>query len=236
MDVFDYARSTIRFEIAGVNQARIAVEASCRLQDPDDPDMTPLDLYLVASCKAEQTYGPGQLFREPNYDFCILYTDADYCIRRIGAVATGDELEGGSLEGRFDHVQFAFTIVEAEPLPDAEAVIEAALDNRIIVARTAIHDPNSGVVATVEYPVKTLNVNPDGGLFQTDTGPVPVPAEGGWNGELTRFDVAYAAFNRWDQVEFIRQRPLPLTDSVTVQHYHEVDAMPAENSLWAIVD
>ncbi len=68
MEVLDYARSTITFDHAGVNQARIAVESRCCLARPG---RELLETWLVASCKAEQTYGPGQLFRAPNYDFCI---------------------------------------------------------------------------------------------------------------------------------------------------------------------
>jgi len=65
---------------------------------------------------------------------------------------------------------------------------------------------------------------------------VALPADEGWDGDLGRFDVAYAAFNDFAHVEWIRQRPLPLGAGVVVHHFHAIDAMPAENSLWAVRD
>jgi len=233
MEVLDYARSTITFDHAGMNQARIAVESSCRL---DFPDREPVETWLVASCKAEQTYGPGQLFREPNYDFCIIYGRERYAIRRVGARVDGDVVESGSLAERFEAVRFDLVTVSAERLVDGAAVVQAGLANRRVVVRHRLRDAASGATATIEYPVKTLNVHPPTSRFQTDTGPIALPSDKGWDGDPGGFDVAYAACNDFETVEWIRQRPLALSNDVTVQHFHVVDRMPSETSLWAVVE
>lgn len=233
MHVLDYARSTITFDIAGVNQARIAVESSCRL---DLPGRAPLETWLVASCKAEQTYGDGPLFRTPNYDFCIIYGRETYAIRRIGATVDAAAGEGGRLADRFDAVRFDLVTVAAEPLPDAAAVVAAGLANRRIVARHVLRQPGAGATATIEYPVKTLNLHVADQRFQTDTGPVALPSDEGWDGDLERFDVAYTACNDFGQVEWIRQRPLAVAAGVVVQHFHAIDTTPCETSFGAIVE
>lgn len=234
MQVLDYARSTITFELAGVNQARIQVESSCRLDRPGQP---PLETWLVASCKAEQTYGPPPLFRSPNYDFCIVYGREQYAIRRIAPTAAGGVagvVESGQLADRFAAVRYDLVTHPADPLPDAAAVVAAGLANHRLVARHTFGDEATGATATVEYPVKTLNVNPETGRFQTDTGPIALPGPTGWPGDLGGFDVAYAACQDFDRVEWIRQRPLTLPGGDVVHHFHAIDSTPCTTTFWAL--
>ncbi|MFP3902727.1 MAG: hypothetical protein ACLFWB_00665 [Armatimonadota bacterium] len=235
MRVRDFCRSFVTFEIfEPPNNARIQVEATCTVtQDGHEP----VEYTLVASCKSEDTYVDENLFKTPNYDFCVIFSEDEYRIHRVGRTADAHELDTGSNAQRFHDVRFTNRECEAEKLPDAAAVVKATHDGRIIVCRTRIEDPDRGFSALLEYPVKTMNVRSDPAEYQVDTGPVLLPGLWGETTALEDFRLAYIAYNRPDRAEVVVQEPTPLNpddpDSVRVMHYSRTHSMSAENTLYA---
>ncbi len=234
MAVLDYARSFVTFVTRGrTNQARIQVEARCQMTWPDGRTE---ETWLVASCKAENTYAERHLFQQPNYDFAMLYTRDRYRIIRLGAEHGAAPSESGLIVDRFESARFDLCWAEgAEWLKDDASVIAATVAGRPLVAQNRLVHA-SGATALLEFPVKTMNVNTELRCWQVDTGPLIVPAEAAWAGDIDGFQVAFAAFRTTAWTEYLARGPLRLADgATTVDHFHEVSVVTAANSLWALI-
>lgn len=236
MNFIDYSRSFITFQVPG-NNARIQIEARCLLTLPG---AAPQQYLMFASCKSEDTYAEQDLFREPNYDFSGIFGEHDYCIARIHACSDDEQPDTGTIEGRFSGlIRYLCDVPRATPLTDASAIIRATLDHKVIIARTELRD-DEGSVAVLEYPVKTMNVNPDREAFQVDTGPVPLYNFGGKEPDaMSNFDWAYVAFNEFTAAEFVVQKPTPIMCEgrviATTTHYSEIrQSDHAVNTLFAL--
>ena len=120
----DFGRSFATFVTPGrTNNARIQVEAAC--------EMTGGERYvLVASCKAEDTYADRDLFKQPNYDFCAIFSDEEYCIVRVGLPVTACWRDSGRNADRFDEVLIDVAEMDADACAAPQAIVEATLDNR----------------------------------------------------------------------------------------------------------
>lgn len=232
MVVLDYGASFVTFVTRGRgNEARIQVDARCVLTTPEGEGW---EAWLVASCKAEETYAESELFRDPNYDFAALFSTDRYRIVRIGARHGDAEGESGIITERFDEVRFDLVELEAEPCEHVGDIVAATLAGWPLVAHNELRDEDSGVTALLEYPVRTMNVNPTRTIFQTDTGPLLFPEGDAWRRELNDFALAFAAFNRFDRTDFILRRPTEIAPGVVIDHYAERISRPAINRVVAV--
>jgi len=232
----DFSRSFSTFVTSGrTNHARIQVEAVCRMADGER-------YVLVASCKSEDTYAEENLFRQPNYDFCAIFSDEQYCIVRVGLPLTACWRDGGLSAERFDEVRIDLADAEADPCDGAQAVVEATLANRPLVGRTMVLDESGEEVAVVEYPIKTINVNtpahsPGGDwIYQVDTGPILVPRATPQTGlAVEQLDLAFIAWNAPDWAELVVLAPTSVNHSDDcVGHYSRVRTITARNELLAL--
>ena len=256
MKTCDFGRSFVTFVTRGRgNNARIQVEARCEIADAQGATE---EYFLVASCKAEDTYSKGVLFREPNYDFCAIFSKKEFMIVRVGVPYTWQNTISANSD-RFDDVLFDIKMADAEELPSNQAVVKATLAGRVINGRTEIAD-QAGPVPTqregvgtapkswngagrrramIEFPVKTMNVNDIGNLYQVDTGPILLPDfEGKKERIVERFQLAFVAYNKADEAYFVIQEPIPAVpgqpDGPKVCHYSRIVRMDAKNSLLAL--
>jgi len=239
MNAYDYSRSFITFTVPG-NNARIGVEARCLLRRPDGAEE---ECLMFASCKSEDTYAERDLFRvpeaSPSYDFSGMFSPDRFRIERIFVGSDREAPDTGLIADRFTQVRRHVVEVAATPLLTKEAVIEATLAGRVVIARNELTDRASGVTATLEYPVKTMNVNPERGLFQTDTGPLPYYDFTDESPDvMRRFRWAYCAFNEFTGAYFICQTPTPIVvdgqEAARRSHYQEIIHCPdAVNTLFA---
>jgi hypothetical protein len=148
------------------------------------------------------------------------------------------ERQTGLTSDLFSDFEIRMAEADGEVLDSTERIIEATVAQRPLVARLKYED--AGYRVCIDHPVKTINVNPRDGVFQTDTGPILLP-------DFTRmrdqgllvsvFELAFAAFNRPEFAEMVIRRPTVLTeeDSLTSNHYEEtrrIDAM--ENQVLAL--
>jgi len=230
----DFGRSFVTFVTPGrANNARIQVEACFEWEDSQA--CTVEELFLVASCKSEDTYASKDLFRSPNYDFCGVFNEREYSIIRTHANAADDAPDVGPVQGRFERVYSQLSPCEADELHDGASVAAATLEGRPIVARTQINSPDDRYRCAMQYPVKTMNANDIRDIYQVDTGPVPFPD---WeaNCEVTagRFSLAYVAFNAPHFADFVILEPTEIAPGVLTRHYSRILSLPAENELYAL--
>jgi len=250
MTACDFGRSFATFVTEGRgNNARIQVEAICDLVGPAGETR----YVLVASCKAENTYAADDLFRLPNYDFCALFSDTEYCIIRAGLPLTAAWRDSGLNADRFEEVRIDLVEAPARVCADAREVVEATLRNEPLIGLTELLGDGGELRARLHYPIKTMNVNDVQWIYQIDTGPLALP-EFRRHAELEveRLDLAFiawssrselprearraSAWNAADAAEFIIQRPTQIAHSDScVAHYREVRKVAARNEVLALI-
>lgn len=235
-EAYDFSRSFATFVTPGhTNNARIQVEAVCEMGRDTR-------YVLVASCKAEATYAEDDLFRQPNYDFCAIFSDEQYCIVRVGLPVTACWRDPGLNADRFEQVRIDLASAGAEVCADASAVLEATLANRPLVGITEMLDHAGETVARLLYPIKTMNVNDaehsesGDAIFQVDTGPIAAPGPGPQDRlEVERLDLAFIAWNAADRAELIVLEPTRVSHSDDCAgHYSSVRKIPAHNQVLAL--
>jgi hypothetical protein len=238
MTVVDFGRSYIFFTTKGrTNTARLTVEARCVLTDERTGQGE--EFFFFASCKAEDTYASGRLFRDPNYDFCGFFSERQFRLIRAPATYSADLDSAGPIESYFETARLQIRADHAEVLPDRGAIVRAALAGRPLVGRTEIAVGELSLRAVIEYPIKTINVHPETGRFQVDTGPIPFPdATVPAARASEQLKLAFVAYNRLDAAEFILQQPTPVLrdgrELCRVLHYSDIRELPAQNMLLAL--
>ena len=233
----DFSRSFITFITKNRgNNARIQVESKCKILDNKSGESE--CYYLVASCKGEDTYGKGRLFLVPSYDFCMIYSSKDFMIIRTHYNAERDNTTVGDNRGHFLDVAFHIKMAEAEILQNNSSIVQATLENMVLNGLTEINDESGRYKATIEFPIKTMNVNDIEVMYQVDTGPVLLPDFTSTKERMVeRFRLAYVAYNRVDEAYFVVQEPTPITDNSMdkLSFYSEVIRKDSHNSVLALV-
>ena len=226
MTMHDFSRSFATFTTPGrTNNARIQVEAICDVTEGGE-----LTRYvLVASCKAEDTYAEDNLLRAPGYDFCVVFSQAQYQIVRVRLPITDDWLDPGLNADRFDAVSIGLVDRPARECSDPREVVEATLANVPLVGVTELPREDGETYARLEYPIKTMNANDQRWEFQVDTGPAIVPdMRRRVNLQVERMDLAFVAWNSPKRAEFLIQEPTPVGGS-QAGHYSRVVKTAARN-------
>ena len=232
--MLDFSRSFLTFTtLDRRNNARIQIEARCALVDVSTG--TSHRYVMIASCKAEDTYGEGLLFKQPNYDFSGVFSESDYAIYRHFASADDNQSESGPLNQLFDRVEIREApLGSGRPLTTPEEIIVATCACLPLTARTVFRTEGERYIATLDYPIKTMNVNPEQGLFQVDTGPLLMPANMSNSDRLVdAFVPAFVAYRALDRAEFISLDAVRLSDQTSVNHYAAARVVNAETTIFA---
>lgn len=251
MQVLDFPRSSVTWRIDldelppatlshrppyPMNNSRIALESRCTVRDEETGRTQ--SFVLGASCKTEQVGAASDLFLVPNADFMpILSEDSSgrHAFMHLKTFARAGETRGrfgGSadeqqpdrlrvpIQGTFVRLHLDLVSRDAEPLADARAIVDATFAGDPLVVHTEIR--HGRYSATVEFPVKTMNANERAWIYQTDTGPVLYPdLDAAPDDLMERLDVAFAAHNAADWIEFIVRRRTRIAEGVDVYHYSE---------------
>ena len=234
--MIDFANSYMTFfGKDGGNIARIQLDAACTLTD--ERSGTSERFYLIAPCRAERMYLETQLFQMPNYEFCGIFTDHDCLLIRTHWASERDNREYGLNRGRFEDVHLDVRSFPSDAtLGRVADIVRATLDNRPLVARTELRDPDRGLRALLEYPIKTMNVLREPPRFQVDTGPLIRP-DFASTAERTieRLGMAYVVYHGFDRAEFIRREPvaIPALDRPLARttDYSLIEIVPARNEI-----
>jgi len=255
MDTTDFSRSFITFRIDtevrqpetvshqppfSLNNARIPIECRCVVTEKDSGNAQ--TFVLGASCKTERVGVERDLWLQPNADYCPIFSADRYLHLKTYAKAgmtvesyppgsgTQSDRQSGRIQDTFDSVRIDVTSCTGEPLGSAQEIVEAILANHLLVARTELE--NARYHALIEYPVKTINANERDWVFQTDTGPVLFPdLTQAPEAVMTRLELAYAAFNQPDWIEFIVREPTTVAEGVDVYHYSRPMRCDAKNQI-----
>ena len=258
MNTFDFHRSFFTFRIDtlvkqpltvthkppfSLNNALIPIECRCVVTEKSTYQSQAF--VLVASCKTERVGVEGDIWLEPNADFCPIFSDDRYLsLKTYSQVGTTMELfppgsgsqsdrQTGLIDETYDSVKIDMTECEGTPLDSAQEIVEAVLANQNLVARTELE--NDRYHALIEHPVKTINANERDWIYQTDTGPVLFPdLSVEPDAMLTSLELAYSAFNCPDWIEFIVRRVTPTTSDVSVYHYSDAVRCDSRNQMLRI--
>ncbi len=239
----DYGRSFICTKGPG-NAPRFWVESRCRLHDPTSG--TTVDYYQCGSCKGEHTFASSDLFQDPNYDFLPIFGvdeggERDQIIFSRHAWWTGGyrlvklaNESGGAWGGIILRLQETTGQV-LNRFPEIEAAVTAC---KLLIGQTRLCDEKTGSVAVLEYPIKTMNIEHNEGLWQVDTGPVLLPdlsdSPDRWAHSI---QLAYVAFNTTDFADFVVNQRTPLLrdgqEVAATPHYSGIVHMESTNVLIA---
>ena len=258
MNTFDFHRSFFTFRIDtlvkqpltvthkppfSLNNARIPIECRCVVTEKATDQSQAF--VLGASCKTERVGVEGDIWLEPNADFCPIFSDDRYLsLKTYSQVGTTMELfppgsgsqsdrQTGLIDATYDSVKIDMTECEGTPLDSAQEIVEAVLADQNLVARTELE--NDRYHALIEHPVKTINANERDWIYQTDTGPVLFPdLSVEPDAMLTSLELAYSAFNCPDWIEFIVRRVTPTTSDVSVYHYSDAVRCDSRNQMLRI--
>jgi hypothetical protein len=241
MRIICFPRSFLTFWVHDPdNVARIQLDAACELLDEESGRRD--TFYLVTPCKAEHMYLEQGLFKDPNYDFCGVWSRGQYLILRTFASAERDQRESGRSRDRFTDVRLTLThYAYSEALEREQRVVESVLAGTALVARTELLADGSTLRATLQYPLKTINVDPTAQRFQVDTGPLLLPdLSASLETAIEHFARAFIAYNTFDRAEFVVQVPTPLDprqpEGPAAAHYSRLVSMAARHEIFAVAD
>ena len=266
MLVCDFSRSFLTFRIDAqkhqpitqshkaaltLNNARIQLDSTCTIEF----EGRQTQYLLGVSCKTERCYVDRDIWTEPNADFCpIVSEDRLLLIKRWDRTEKGVMLHPPTLgpqpqrqvrdvAGTWDKLTLQVRDIEARELTAVNDIIEATLAGLPLVSRTAYTTP-AGADVTLEYPIKTMNVNARDHAYQTDTGPIIIPCEPGDSpnaagdsapDDINRLELAFAAHNGPNWIELIINQPTPLVDEIQVHHYSKSIRLDnVRNTVYAI--
>lgn len=226
-----------------VNNARIQIECLCEIREKATGVLH--EFVLGASCKTEQVGVARNIFTEPNADFIpVLSRDQFMHFKTFDRADKGVLLHPPSLglqpermivktAEAFDRVRTDVVRCKGESLETVDQIVEATLANQRLVARTELEDDR--YLATLEHPVKTMNVSDRDKIFQTDTGPILLPDFSKEPSDLMEgLDLAFVAFNSFDWAEFIIRTQTPIAEGIQVYHYSRRVRLECKNRLFQL--
>jgi hypothetical protein len=251
MAICDFPRSYIRWNNGPVrnddrkpghmrwgNRVRIEVDARCTVVDKKAGREE--EFVLIAACRTEWMYRDDTLFEEESREFREIWSAAESVSVTYGLVHGSWDPVNTDLGERFIDFSVELNFHDhAQELESDDAIVEASMGSRPLVARTEVENDTSGLRAVLEYPIHTMNFLTDRRRFQVDTGPLLFPdfsrRTDRW---INLFAVAHTCYNTADRAEFILRRPTPVVrDGVAVcevMHYSDIRCLPARNRLFAV--
>ncbi len=237
MTCLDYGRSFVCTN-GPANAPQFWLESRCRLID--ERAGTTEDYYQGASCKSEHTFAEKDLFQNPNYDFLPVFGKEDVAIFRRHSFCNENYVQYVKAGNIWGGPRFILKEAKgAREARDGAEIVRAALAGIPFVSRTEVWNAATGMRAVLECPVKTMNVNEAGGIYQVDTGPVLFPdLTQRYERKIEALRLAFVAFNAPDFADFVIEQPTPIVrDGKTVcevYHYSGILSLPAKNTVFVI--
>ena len=237
MKILDYGTSYIHGK-AATNRVRFWVESVTRIID--ERNNTREDFYQCGACKSENTFAEENLFRTDNYDFTPIFGPRDSVIFRRHA-----HLGQGYRDIRASEQMWDGQIYRVQEGPNAQLldsnseILEATHRSRPLVACTEIWNVETGLRASIQYPVKTMNILDEKQTYQVDTGPVAWPDLSRRYSRLVEsISLAFVAFNVQHFADFVIEAPTPIAEKgqelCRVYHYSRLVSQPAKNQLYSL--
>lgn len=253
--VIDFSRSFLTFRIDilkkppatvshkppfTLNNARIPLDCRCEITDKRTGQAH--EFVLGVNCKTERVGVEQDIWTEPNADFVPVFSREQFLniktFDHVGkqvmlyppSLGAQPERQTGRVAEAFDSVRIDVNHSAGDLLETADEIIDAVLANHPLVARTEIEGKH--YAAVLDYPIKTVNASERDKIYQTDTGPVLLPDFSCEPADLiSGFELAFAAFNTPEWVEFLVRAPTPVTEDVSVYHYSRPLRFDARNQI-----
>lgn len=218
------------------NSARIQLDARCEILNEEDG--TSEEFFLITPCRTEWMYRSDTLFQYPSGEYCAIWSESEFL--NVGYGITDNKVKHTAflIEDRFTDFNFTIrTHPVIQALVNSEQIIQSTKANKALIGRTTIWNEVKSIRAIIEYPIKTINVNHDHGLFQVDTGPLPFPdLTCSSECSIEWFSVAFVCYNAFDIAEFILRKPTPVMDDgrelCKVVTYSDIRRVPAQNNIY----
>ncbi len=228
-----------------LNNARIQIEAVCNITDLSVGATT--QYVLGAACKTEYVGVDQGIWTVPNADFCIILSNEKFLIlkswdrndkgvmRYPPSLGIQPERQSGLVVDSYDNVKINLWTYPGEELTSTEAIVQATLDDAILVGRV-VYTIGERYSVSTDCPIKTMNANNREMIYQTDTGPILFPDFSIDRHDLIEtFRLAYVAYNCPEWAEFIVQVPTPLDENVSVNHYSKRQRLDSANSVFRVI-
>lgn len=254
----DFARSFLTFRIDtlkkqpltvshkppfSLNNVRIQLDSVCTIVDKQSGQAQ--RFVLGANCKTERVGVARDIWTEPNADYVPIFSADRYLILKAWARAGMNvmlyppslgkqpERQIGLIADTYDSVRIDVVSCNGAVLSGAQEIVMATLANHPLNARTVIE--NARYSATIEYPIKTMNVNERDGVYQTDTGPILLPdLERAPDDLIAGMELAFIALNAPDWAEVLVRTPTPIADGISVHHYSRSLRLTTRNTIVAL--
>ena len=234
-DILDYGLSFISGR-AAENRVRFWIESRTRIFDSVTGRSD--HFYQCASCKSEHTFAERDLFVEDNYDFLPIFgQDHGVVFRRKSTRHDGYRETRPADEWWAGQVYRMVPAVDVQEVSTFEEIAAATHQARPLVAVTEIRNEDTGLSATIECPVKTMNIREHDRCYQVDTGPVAWPDLSERRERLVdMLSLAFVAFNAQHFADFVIEAPTTVGGDASseVYHYSKLISLPATNRLFAI--
>ncbi len=223
---------------ASFNSVRFWVES--RTTIVDDKAGTSTEFYQCASCKSENTFGEKDLLYKDNYDFLPILSAGHWLIFRRTAQLNPNYRQIHKVEDVWGPMNMKLRDAAGVNVLDSwEKIRDATAAGLPIVSQTEIANPGSGLRATIECPVKTMNISHDKRMYQVDTGPIAFPdLSKQFDPPIDCLSLAFVVFNAPHFADFVVEQPTPVTEDgqerCKIHHYSLPFSLPAKNVVLAV--
>lgn len=232
----DYGRSFI-CNTAEFNSVRFWVESRTTIFDDEAGAST--EFYQCGSCKSEHTFAETNLFHEENYDFLPILGDDHWLVFRRPAGLSERYHTIEPVDKYWGKPTLKLRWAEGvRVLHTWEAIRDATAAGVPIVTQTELADPNTGLRAILECPVKTMNISMPLAMYQVDTGPIAFPdLSQRYQRHIECLRLAFIAFNTDHFADFVVEQPTAVVEDgeelCKVYHYSKPFSLPAKNLVLA---
>ena len=240
IECLDYGRSFI-CNTSSHNAVRFWIESRTILYD--DTAGTHEVFYQCGSCKSENTFAKEGLLKKDNYDFMPIYGGEDMLIlRRHADIRDTNYRQLRKVKEVWGEpvmrLHYGKTVKE---LKTFEEIRDVTATDTPLAAQTEITNKETGLRCVIEYPVKTMNIDLDNSIYQSDTGPVAFPDLGKrFEPAVDSVRLAFAVFNAPHFCDFVIEQPTPIVrdekEICRVYHYSDPVSFPAKNRVLAVSD
>jgi hypothetical protein len=233
-EICDFANSYLTFGIKGVNSARINLDARCLWIN--EKDQTSEEFVLICPCQGEHMYPPAKrgYIQDPPFNFSGVFSKThNHLIRTLAdADVNRDTVEKHT--DRFTTLKIDVAVFKkAVELTEDKAIVEATLRNLPLIGRTELQSEDGQFRAIMEYPVTTMNVEPEKNIWQVDTGPVLFPDFNRKAGQLVEQLIpAFTVYDSRTYAEFTLRSIVKLPAGGSVHHYGDIRRLNVKNRLY----
>jgi hypothetical protein len=260
MQIVDFSRSFLTFRIDTLkkppqtvshqppyplNNARIQLDCVCDVAETATGASQ--RFVLGVNCKTERVGVERDVWLAPNADFVPIVSQDQFLniktyawigqestVTLFGKGTPQPDRQVGITHEAYDALKIHVRETAAEFLATPEAIIAATYAHHPLTAVTEFDSARYRV--TLQYPVKTFNVNERDHVYQTDTGPVLWPDLSREPADLIAgMNLAFTAFNCPDWIEVLVRVPTEAPNGVRVYHYSRPLRMePVRNRLFRL--